>query len=60
MHIYIYSVYMCVCIYIYIYIYISTAHKQHSPLDSYTWTHPYWLTSKNLNSTALCGHYQKQ
>ena len=25
-------------------------------MDSYTWTHQCWLTSKNLHSSALCRH----
>ena len=32
------------------------AHKQCSLMDSYTWTHQYWLTSKDLHTSALCGH----
>ena len=27
-------------------------HKWHSPMDSYTWTHQYWPTNKNL-----CEHW---
>ena len=26
-------------------------------MDSYTWTHLCWLTSKNLHSLALCEHW---
>ena len=25
-------------------------------MDSYTWTHQFWLSQKNVRSFALCGH----
>ena len=34
-------------------------HNQHSPVDSYTWTHQNWPTSKDLYSSALCEHYMQ-
>ena len=30
--------------------------KRYSPLDFYTCTHQWWLTSKNLDSSILCNH----
>ena len=32
---------------------LRQTHKQHSPVDSYTWTHQYWLTSKNIHQLNL-------
>ena len=33
--------------------------KQCSLMDYYTWTHQCWLTSKDLLTSALCGHWRK-
>ena len=33
--------------------------KRRSIMDSYTWTHQCWSTSKNLHSSVLFGHYMR-
>ena len=34
-------------------------HKQHSLMDSYTWTHQCWLASDNPHISALCRHWMQ-
>ena len=34
-----------------------TSQDQHSPMDSYIWTHQCWLICKNLHTSDLCRHW---